>query len=282
MTSSAAIDRNDPLLSDPETTDHERQRTVALLLDVANDPRFAVRSQELLDLATAVRLGGAHAAGWRGVDLFAAFPPATTMRLRPRWRRWIARLFGVVAVALLALAASRLFPAAPDIPDAAASGAGPLLAWSVLLFAGQWAVAKSATRGEAEDVEWGATRLAQAMTRASIAIHARPAEDPAVGVEVLTNAADELLRAQLATARTIEALDSATRQLEESATLLVQGIDAVGTSLGRHTGALQHQISELTQVRASLERISGLSAAVEPVGEAVAEPTAEAGRTPKD
>lgn len=36
---------------------------------------------------------------------------------------------------------------------------------------------------------------------------------------------------------------------------LAQSTDGVGNSLGHHTSALQHQITELTQIRASLERV---------------------------
>ena len=83
-------------------------------------------------------------------------------------------------------------------------------------------------------------------------------QTPAEGVEVLVEATTELLRAQYAAQQALHALQGATERLDDSTDLLATGIHAVGKSLGLHTGALQHQISELTQVRASLEHIAGL------------------------
>ena len=142
---------------------------------------------------------------------------------------------------------------------AAVASAGTLFLWSVVLFAASWVSARSAARAEAEDADRGAVRLARAMTRATNVINARTVEDPVEGVEVLTEATIELLRAQQATQQSLQLLEDATRRLEDSAGLLLHGTNAVGKALGLHTGALQHQISELTQVRASLERISGLA-----------------------
>ena len=287
MTSSIAIDRNFHRKAEGE----ERQRTVALLLDVANDPRFALRTHELRDLAEAVRLGGSRIAGWRSIDLQAAFAADTTLRLRPLRRRRLASLLGVLGVLFLFLPIARVGWSFGEVVEAyrqilesgaahvglaqawvtgagglatrhhlgtAVAGALTLLGWSLAFFAGRWVLSRSADRVEAEEIDRGTARLARAMTRASNAINSRTILEPADGVDVLTDATAELLRAHQATFRTLEVLDGAVQRLEDSMELLSHGTNAIGKSLGLHTGALQHQISELTQVRASLERLSGL------------------------
>lgn len=84
----------------PEPAGAERQRTIALLLDIAHDPRFSLRGAELADLASAVRGGVSHEAPWRGVNLQWMFPAESTVRLRPRRRRGVARILGLLALVL--------------------------------------------------------------------------------------------------------------------------------------------------------------------------------------
>lgn len=284
----------DPNASSPEDAiRHERRKAVALLLDVANDPRYALRREELQALASAVRLGGPQASAWRGANLHAAFAPDTVLRLRPRRRRRLATLLSVVATFLLivpvwqvagsferAAAAYRQL-----VETGATQGAGLIQLWvtgfggtlpdnqslpglvqtsatlvivSVLLLVGARWLRRSADRVDREDHDRGVSRLARAMTAASITLNTRTVQTPAQGVEVLTEATTELLRAQQAAQHALHALQGATRRLDDSAGLMATGIHAMGKSLGLHTGALQHQISELTQVRASLEHIAGL------------------------
>ncbi|MDO5681334.1 MAG: hypothetical protein Q4G46_00720 [Propionibacteriaceae bacterium] len=288
----AGVALSDPTgvkLSDPDGA--ARQRTIALLLDIANDPRFSLRASELGDLASAVRHGGSPEAPWRGVNLQWLFPPESTIRLRPRRRRGLARILGLAGMVLLVLAAVRLwwaFAAAAEAFRAAASAAATgfldfwisghgadlptrhhlpeaagaalaLLGWSLLAFLGRRLVTRSADRLDREELDRAGARLAYAMSRAASAINASVPQDPVAGAEVLSRATAELLQAQRATVKTLHHLDAATQRLEGAAEGLASGTAAVGKSLGLHTGALQHQISELTQVRASLERIAGLA-----------------------
>lgn len=296
MTLSAEIDPTGLSLSGEDVIHHERRKAIALLLDVANDPRFALRREELQALAAAVRLGGPQASAWRGVNLHAALAADTVLRLRPRRRRRLATLLRVVATFLLVLPVWRVagafeqaaaayrqlleadvtqgagliqlwttgfggtLPASQSLPGVVQSSA-TLIVTSVLLLVGAKWMSRSADRVDQEDHDRGAARLARAMTSASIVLHARTVQNPAEGVEVLTEATTELLRAQQAAQQALHAVQGATDRLDDSTDLLATGIHAMGKSLGLHTGALQHQISELTQVRASLERLSGLAVA---------------------
>lgn len=289
MTLSAEID---PSASPEDAIRHERRKAVALLLDVANDPRYALRREELQALASAVRLDGPQASAWRGANLHAAFAPDTVLRLRPRRRRRLATLLSVVATFLLIVpvwqvagAFERAAAAYRQLVETGATQAGLIELWvtgfggtlpdnqslpgvvqtsatliivSVLLLVGARWVRRSADRVDREDHDRGVARLARAMTAASITLNTRTVETPAQGVEVLTEATTELLRAQQAAQHALHALQGATRRLDESTGLMATGIHSMGKSLGLHTGALQHQISELTQVRASLEHIAGL------------------------
>lgn len=292
--SSVAVDRNVRRLDQDDPARAERQRTIALLLDIAHDPRFSLRAAELADLAAAVRGGGSHEAPWRGVNLQWVFPPDATIRLRPRRRRGVARLLGFLALVLLVLPVARLWwsfaaaaeayrtavtsaqpgltgfldfwiagfgaelPARHHLPEAAGA-AMVLLGWSLVLFLGRSLLTRWADRLDRDERDRTAARLAYAMTRATSAINASVPQDPVAGAEVLSRATAELLQAQRATVETLQHLEAATQRLEGAAEGLAKGTAAVGTSLGLHTGALQHQISELTQVRASLERIAGLA-----------------------
>lgn len=293
MTLSTEIDPSVNSRSGEDPLHHERTRAVALLLDVANDPRFALRREELQALATAVRLGGPQASAWRGTNLHAAFAADTVLRLRPRRRRRLATLLSVIATFLLVFAGWRMAGAFEDaaatyrqlLEAGATQGTGVLQLWitgfggtvpesqslpgvvqvsatfvlaSVLLLLGARWMTRSADRVDREDHDRGAARLARAMTSASITLNTRTVQTPAEAVEVLTEATTELLRAQHAAQQALHALQGATQRLDGSADQLATGIHAVGKSLGMHTGALQHQISELTQVRASLEHIAGL------------------------
>lgn len=293
MTLSTEIDPSAASRSGEDPLHHERMRAVALLLDVANDPRFALRREELQALATAVRLGGAQASAWRGADLHAAFAADTVLRLRPRRRRRLATLLSVIATFMLLLAGWRVASAFQDaaatyrqlLETGTTQGTGLLQLWitgfggalsesqslpgvvqglttyvlaSVLLLLGARWMTRSADRADREDHDRGAARLARAMTSASIVLNTRIVQSPAEGVEVLTEATTELLRAQHAAQQALHVLQGAAQRLDGSADQLTIGINAVGKSLGMHTGALQHQISELTQVRASLEHIAGL------------------------
>ena len=290
--SSVAIDRNVRRV-DEGPAGAERQRTIALLLDIAHDPRFSLRAAELEDLASAVRVGGSHEAPWRGVNLQWVFPADSTIRLRPRRRRGVAGVLGLLALVLLILPAMRVWwsfaaaaetfrglvaaqeskggfldfwisgvgadlPALHQLPEAAGT-AVLLLGWGVVLILGRRLLKRSADRLDREEFDRASTRLAYAMSRATSAINASVPQDPIAGAEVLARATAELLQAQRMTVQTLQQLDAATHRLESAAEGLTNGTAAVGKSLGLHTGALQHQISELTQVRASLERIAGLA-----------------------
>lgn len=292
--SSVAVDRKIRRPDQGDPTGAERQRTIALLLDIAHDQRFSLRGAELEDLASAVRGGGSREAPWRGVNLQWLFPPESTIRLRPRRRRGVSRILGLLAVVLLVLAVARLWwsfaaaaeafrtavtaaqpgltsfldfwisgfgadlPTRHQLPEAAAAALA-LLGWSLILFLSRSLLRRSADRLDREEFDRTAARLAYAMSRATSAIATGLPQDPVAGAEVLSRATSELLQAQRATVQTLQQLEAATQRLEGAAEGLASGTATVGKSLGLHTGALQHQISELTQVRASLERIAGLA-----------------------
>lgn len=293
MTLNAATDPSLPSLRDRAAIDDERLSTVALLHDVANDPRFAIRRHELKALASAVRRGGSREAVWRGVNLQEAFSPQSTIRLPPRRRRRLAGVLGVLAALALflpvvwtvwsfrqavaayqqvletgAVAGASLlqlwttgFGGALSerywLPEVAQGSATPIV-WGILLIAGQRLLSRSADKADDDDVQQGAAQLAQAMNCASITINSRTVQDSIQGLDVLTEASAELLRVHQATRHSLQLLQGVAQRLEDSSGSLARGASAMGKSLGQHTGALQHQISELTQIRASLERLSGL------------------------
>jgi hypothetical protein len=267
----AATDPSLPSLRDRNAIDDERLSTVALLHDVVKDPRFALRRHELRALASAVKGGGSREAVWRGVNLQQAFPPESTLQLPPRRRHRMAGVLGALGVGLALVSAWwTLWSFREGVDLEAASSSATLLLWGVLAFVGAWSLSRSARRADKHDHEQGAAQLAQALNCASITINSGEVRDPIQGVDALTEAAAELLRAHQATRQSLQVLQSAAQRLEDSTNYLASGADAIGRSLGQHTGALQHQISELTQVRASLERLSGLA----PFDDALA------GRTP--
>lgn len=238
----------------------ERRRTAAQLLELANDPRFALRSQDLRDLVATIRAGGPDESRWRGIDLHRAFAPEITIRPLSRWRRRVAIALGVLAAVFLLLTAGRVLSAEAGQLLEIASGAVVLLIWSGLFAVAAAILHLSADYADRIDRDACTARLARAMTAATLTINHRSVRDPLDGVDVLTEATVELLSAQRITQQALQLLVGATQHLEESTEALTQSTMAIGTSLGLHTGALQHQISELTQIRASLVRISGLAA----------------------
>lgn len=256
----AATDPSLPSLRDRDAIDDERLSTVALLHDIANDRRFSPRKHELRVLAAAVKGGGSREAVWRGVNLQQAFTPESTIRLPPRKRGRLATVLGVLAAVLVLVPVWwTSWPFGQGIDLALAQDSATFVSWGVLFAVGAWSLARSAQRANTADLDQGAAQLAQALNCASITINAREVRDPIQGVDVLTEAAAELLRAHQATRQSLQILHGAAQRLEDSTNSLASGANAIGRSLGQHTGALQHQISELTQVRASLERLSGLS-----------------------
>jgi hypothetical protein len=277
LTLNAATDPSLPSLADRDAVDDERLSTVALLRDVVNDSRFASRKHELRVLASAVRHGGSREAVWRGVNLQQVFTPESTISLPPRWRRRLARVVGVLAAIFTVLTvgwtwwsfgqAAEVYQRAPGLGILeVVRGSGMLIIWSVLLIVGGRLLSRSADSADDADLQQGAAQLAQALNCASITINnSRTVQEPIRGLDVFTEATQELLRTHQATRQTVQLLHGAAQRLEDSAVGIVtstgavaSSASAVGKSLGQHTAALQHQISELTQIRASLERLSGL------------------------
>jgi len=79
----------------------------------------------------------------------------------------------------------------------------------------------------------------------------------AAGIAANTESLESTVSRQIANAA--DAISREVEQLRAEAGALAHSTGQIGTSLGQHASAVQHQITELTQIRASLERVSRLA-----------------------
>lgn len=255
-----------PTLHDRDAVHDERDRVAAMLGELAEDPRFLTRHHELRALAKAVGSGGNREAVWRGIQLEQTFTPETTVRLTPRRRRRVAGGIGVLAAIAVFLPVWWTwfgFQAATDayqrvLAAGRAEGESFLQLWvagffgdlapqhwlpnvalwsmililsCILLIVGERLMSRSADRADDDEYQECSARLASALNLAQITINSRDVSEPVQGLDVIREAAEELLTAHQQTREATAALHNAAQELEEATSRVAEGLQSSTAAL---------------------------------------------------
>lgn len=253
-------------LADRDAVHDGRSGVGDLVLSVANDPRFATRRSELLALAEALRAGGSREAVWRGIELEQTFTPETTIRLTPRRRRRVAGGIGALAAIAVFLPVWWTWNGFKQATDAyqrvlaagKAEGESFLQLWvagffgdlapehwlpnvalwstililcCILLIVGERLMSRSADRADDDEYQECSARLASALNLAQITINSRDVSDPVQGLDVIREAAEELLTAHQQTREATAALHNAARELEDATNRVAEGLQSSTVTL---------------------------------------------------
>lgn len=252
-------------------TEDDRGESATLLAALVEDPRFEPRRDDLALLEAAIREGGAAEAVWRRTDLFAAFPPESTIDLsmsRPSSRSSlvVGALAGVVVFFPVFWTWLSLRQATLAYKELIASGDGEgisfLQLWttgfdgqlatlfqlphvamgsvsvillSMLLIAGDRLMTRSAEAQEVREFEDCAAQLATALTRAATIINRRTVQDPIQGLDIMAEAALKLVdahqRTEVAALQLSKTVDLLERTTTSVMSVLESSVNAVSQSL---------------------------------------------------
>lgn len=251
---------NPPTLASRDAVNNERHVAATLLREIAGDRNFRARQQELHALADAVAAGGSAETVWHGVNLQESFTPENTIRLRWRFLRWIAALLGPLAgIAVFfpvawnwwslhqATEKFDLLIASGAIGEASflqlwttgfngtlepylrlpevARGAVVLIAASVLLILLERFFSAWSDRADDNRYQQCASRLAQALSYASITIRSSNVEEPLQSLDILSETVRELLTAHQQTREAAELLKHAALGLDATATRTTSNLE---------------------------------------------------------